>query len=41
MAEYLKFRAYLERVALFSQNVVQFASYVPDSEVQPEMDTEK
>ena len=36
MAEYLKIRADLERVALFSQSVAQFASYSGDGEPQIE-----
>lgn len=38
MAEYLKIRADLERVALFSQSVAQFASYTPQDEGEPQID---
>lgn len=36
LADYLKFRADLERVALFSQSVAQFASYSPATEGEPQ-----
>jgi hypothetical protein len=38
MEEYLKFRADLERVALFSQSVAQLASYSPQGEGEPQID---
>ena len=42
MADYLKIRADLERVALFSQSVAQFASYTPqDGEPQIEQEAEQ
>jgi hypothetical protein len=34
MADYLKFREDLERVALFSQSVAQFASYTPEADAE-------
>jgi hypothetical protein len=38
VAEYIKFRTDLEKVALFSQSVAQFASYTGDTE--PQIETE-
>ena len=40
MADYLKIRADLERVALFSQSVAQFASYTPPEEGEPQIEQE-
>lgn len=38
VAEYIKFRTDLEKVALFSQSVAQFASYTGDAEPQTEQE---
>ena len=40
MAHYLKFRADLERVAMFTQNVAQLASLSAEAELEPQTETQ-